>query len=485
MHRLTALTAFLTSLAATATAQQTPASIDTLALRAHTYFLSHDLLEGRGTGTRGGRVASLYLATAAARIGLTGAIAGGFYQDVPLEAATIDTVATTLTLTARGPSGESRTVFHAPAEFLPNAGTAATLVSFAGSVVYLGSASDVLAHADRLPPLAGRVALMAGTLGGFAAAADTLRAHGATGILQGVATASQYDLFVASRGLTRVYARSEDTATSFAASLPAVLVHPDVVRRLIAGADTFRVQVTESLATRTLPARNVVALVRGSDPALRGEVVVFSAHYDHLGFSTPDASGDSIYNGFSDNAAGSAMLLAIAQVVAASPPPRSVLFLWTTGEEMGLLGSDWFVAHPAVPLDSIVAVINLDAGAPPGLVVTWNVQGGVHSSLGPTAAEVAHRHGWEVHLQPATPNSDHYPFHRAGIPTAFLVPAPAAYEGMTTEASRALQRHWDHYHQPADEWRGDFPFAGLARYAGFALELGLEVARGPRPAMTR
>ena len=484
MHRPIALAALPALLAATAAAQQAPAPIDTLALRAHTYLLSHDLLEGRGTGTRGGRVASLYLATQAARLGLTGAMGGDFYQDVPLEAATIDSAATTLSLYTQTPSGESRTVFHAPAEFLPNAGTEATLVSFGGPVAYVGSAAEVLAGAARLPPLAGRVALMAGTPGGLGAAADTLRAHGATGMLQSVAR-EQYDLYVASRGMTRMYARSGPAATSFAPALPAVLVPAGVASRLIAAGEAGRIQVTESLVTRALPARNVAALVRGSDAALRGEVVVFTAHYDHLGFSTPDAAGDSLYNGFSDNAAGAAMLLAIAQVLAAGPPPRSVLFLWTTGEEMGLLGADWFVAHPAVPLDSIVAVINLDAGAPPGLVITWNVQGGVHSTLGETAAAVAGRHGWEVHLQPATPNSDHYPFHLAGIPTAFLVPAPAPYEGLTGDASRALMRRWDHYHQPADEWKADFPFAGLARYADFALELGLAVARGPRPVMAR
>jgi Zn-dependent M28 family amino/carboxypeptidase len=184
-----------------------------------------------------------------------------------------------------------------------------------------------------------------------------------------------------------------------------------------------------------------------------------------------------------DNAAGSAMLLAIAQALAADRPARSTLFLWLTGEELGLLGSDYFVARPTVPLARIAAVINLDAGAPPAPPVRWNVQGGVRSDLGALAAAVARREGWETVLEPASPNSDHYPFLRAGIPAVFLVPAPGPFDGMTTESSQALRRRWDHIHQPADEWAPDFPFVGLVRYATYALLLGRAAAAGPRPVM--
>jgi hypothetical protein len=132
--------------------------------------------------------------------------------------------------------------------------------------------------------------------------------------------------------------------------------------------------------TRPLLAHNVVALLRGGDPARRGEIVAYTAHHDHLGIGEPDARGDTIYNGFTDNAAGCAALLAIAQALVARRPARSALFVFFTGEERGLLGSDWFVAHPPMPLAALAAVINLDAGAPPGRPVRWHVTGGDRST---------------------------------------------------------------------------------------------------------
>jgi Zn-dependent M28 family amino/carboxypeptidase len=164
-------------------------------------------------------------------------------------------------------------------------------------------------------------------------------------------------------------------------------------------------------------------------------------------------------------------------------PARSVLFLWLTGEELGLLGSDWFVAHPLVPLERIAAVVNLDAGAPPAPPVAWNVQGGTRSSLGDHASRVAGLMGWQARLEPASPNSDHFPFLRAGVPAVFLVPAPGPFDGLTTDSSRALRQRWDRYHQPADHWAADFPFGGLVRYATFAMLVARAAAEGPRAVM--
>ena len=468
--------------------------IDSMALRAHTYFLSHDLLEGRGTGTRGGEVAALYLASAAAQLGLTGAGTGGsFYQEVPLVEATIDTAATMLVLTEEGAAGPARTTYRSPGAFIPNAGTARTLVGIEGDLAWVGSASQILARPQDLPPLRGRIAVMAGVFGPSGAAADTLRARGAVGVLQVVPSIEVYRLYTASRGSTRLYVDDPAATSSFVPDLPAFLLHPALAARILPGAPGSdsasapvllhgrHVHISLTVRPQPLRARNVAALLRGTDPSRRDEIVVFTAHLDHLGFSTRDARGDSLYNGFSDNAAGSAMLLAIAQVLAAERPARSMLFLWLTGEELGLLGSDYFVARPTVPLARIAAVINLDAGAPPAPPVRWNVQGGVRSDLGTLAAAIAHREGWEARLEPASPNSDHYPFLRAGVPAVFLVPAPGPFDGMTTEVSQALRRRWDHIHQPADAWAPDFPFGGLVRYATYALLLGRAAADGPRP----
>jgi hypothetical protein len=472
-------------------------AIDSVGLHAHTYFLAHDLLEGRRTGTRGGDVAAAYLAAQAARLGLVGAGEdGSFFQTVPLVEATIDTAATTLTLLEEGTGGTSTTVFRTPAAFIPNAGTARTLVGVEGELAWAGSASDILARPQDLPPLNSRVAVMAGVFGSNGAAADTLRARGAVGVLQVVPNARVYALYAASRGPTRLYPDDPAAVSSFVPEIPAFLVHPSLAVRLVppvpgdsaAAPRAFsgrRVRIALGLTRRALHARNVAALLPGTDPARQDAAVAFTAHYDHLGYSTPDARGDSLYNGFSDNAAGSAMLLAIAQALADRRPPNPTLFLWFTGEELGLLGSDWFVAHPTRPLGTVAAVINLDAGAPPAAPTAWNIQGGTRSTLGTIAADVARAAGWETLLENANPNSDHFPFLRAGVPAVFPVPAPRPFEGMTNDASQALRQRWDHYHQPADAWAPDYPFSGLVRYATFAMMIGRAAGEGPRPVMRR
>src|SRR2546423_4978730 len=115
---------------------------------------------------------------------------------------------------------------------------------------------------------------------------------------------------------------------------------------------------------KRVEAPNVVAILPGSDPKLRNEYVVFSAHWDHLGVGAPDKTGDTIYNGAVDNASGVASVLAIAEALAKLPPAqrprRSSLFLFTTAEEQGLLGSEWYSKHPLVPLQKTAANVNLD-----------------------------------------------------------------------------------------------------------------------------
>lgn len=482
----------LLNVAARPAAAQAPL-VDTLALRAHTYFLADDLLEGRGTGRRGAGVAAAYLAAAAERLGLA-APGGSWYQPVRLVEADVDTQLTVLTLVTRDSTGERRTVFRTPYAFIPNAGTARTLVPFEGPMVWVGSASMVLSQANRLPDLAGRVALMDGVFGADAAAADTLRRRGVRGVIHLVGDPRAFDLYARSRGGSRMYAADSSVVSSFVPDVPAIIVHPYIAHQLLAGvteedlAGFFdvpdrHVNVVVRVRERAIAAHNVAALVPGADSARRSEYVVFTAHFDHLGISSPDERGDSLYNGFSDNAAGSAMLLAIAQTMAARPPARSVLFLWLTGEERGLLGSDWFVAHPLVPLERIVGVINLDAGAPPAPNVTWRIAGGTRSGLGALAQSVARRNGWQAQVSPPTPNSDYFPFLRTGVPAVFLIPGPDAFEGMTTDMSQALRRRWDRYHQAGDHWAADFPFAGLRRYAEYALLLGLELSQAGRPAM--
>jgi Zn-dependent M28 family amino/carboxypeptidase len=242
------------------------------------------------------------------------------------------------------------------------------------------------------------------------------------------------------------------------------------------------------LSSRAFDAANVACLLPGNDPTASDTVIAFTAHYDHLGVGVPDSSGDAIYNGFSDNAAGVAMLLAIAQAMTQDSTNHlrhSVLFLFLAGEERGLLGSDYYVSNPLWPLERTEATINIDAGAPPGLLVSWRLAGVDSSGLGRLAIAVAANRGWTVSTSPPRANSDYYPFVREGVPAVFVIPGPEPYEGLTADSTAALRRRWDHYHRPGDHWTDDFPFAGMARYAEYAYSIAAAVDTSsipmPRP----
>lgn len=196
-------------------------------------------------------------------------------------------------------------------------------------------------------------------------------------------------------------------------------------------------------AVRVSAAPNVVAILRGADPALRDTYVVFSAHMDHVGNGPPDATGDSIYNGADDDASGTAALVEVAEAFASLPaaPARSLVFLAVSGEERGLLGSRWFADHPPVPPDRLVADLNVDMisrNAPETIVLI----GEEYSSLGPLVRSIADDRpelGLAVLPDPWPEErfffrSDHYSFASMGIPAIFF------FAGT----------HED-YHRPSDE----------------------------------
>lgn len=467
------ITTLLILAPATAAVGQPP--VDSTQIKADTYFLAHDVLAGRGTGTRGGAVAAVYIASRCRALGLQ-PIGEDYLLPVPLEAAT---VLRGTQLTIAGSAG-SRT-FEAPDQFTPNVGTAETLRDFSGPLVFVGTERQVTsgdaAHVD----MTGAIAV---TLGPFrGAAADTLVARGTVGMINLIPDSEGYALYRRSRGPERVYHRDADVRSSFLPPLPSVLAGPQIAAVLASElhgpadrppgpqALSLRGSVTLKLARRPVPADNVACVLPGSDPAGRDTAIVMTAHYDHLGVSTPDATGDSIYNGFSDNAAGVAMLLSIADVLSHSTPrlSHSLVLLFLTGEERGLLGSDYYVAHPAWPLSATRAVVNLDAGAPPAPPVSWRLAGVDSTGLGRLALRVATSRGWRATTSPPSANSDYFPFHREGVPAVFIIPGADPYEGLTADSSRALRARWDHYHQASDEWFPDFPFSGLVRYADYAL----------------
>jgi hypothetical protein len=460
------------------------ALIDTLALRGHTFFLSADLLEGRGTGGRGADVAALYIEAQCRALGLR-PLDGSYVQDVPLDLVAVRPGESRLAIS----HGGDTTSLSPPDGFIPLGGTAAALAGFSGPMAFVGSGDDVRRAPDSLPPLAGRVAVTIGPV--RSSAAELLTQRGAIALVHLVPDTTTYREYVASIGPPLTILRDSSVVSSFYPAVPAVLAGPRVVRAIVAALQAdraSRIDVRTTFDRRPIPARNIGCLLPGTDARARDTAVVFTAHYDHLGVSVADTNGDSIYNGFSDNAAGVAMLLSIAQALSASPPGglrHAAVFLFFTGEERGLLGSDYFVAHPTYPLERIRAVINLDAGAPPARPWNWRLAGGEGSPLGTLGQDVALAHGWSASLSAATPNSDYFPFARRGVPAVFIVPGTAPYEGLSADSSQALRRRWDHYHQASDEYADAFPFVGLQRYAEYAYLLARAVdigsAGGGRP----
>jgi hypothetical protein len=474
--------AFLAAVAAHPAAGQ---AIDTMALRAHTRFLSSDLLGGRGTGSAGDHYAAAYIESQLRLLGLRGAFGDGqFRQSVPLRAFTVDTASR---VAVRSDGGA--TTFETPRGFIVGPAGRGALRGFAGEGVFVGDAAQ--APPD-LPSVEGRVVVMLGTPGTEAVGLlPAWQRAGAAGVVSLIPDTAQFALLARSRGPERLYVDAEVGDPIWQPGLPSIIAGPALSAAILRGApiplaatrgEPFApvplgrvIQVDIRGSERAVAAANVGGILPGRDAARSGEHIVYTAHHDHLGIVPALAGGDSIYNGFSDNAAGVAMLLAIARVHAQSPLGPSVLFLFLTGEERGLLGSSFFAASPPFPLDSISALINLDAGAPPAPPVSWRIAGGEGAPLGDLAAAVADSRGWTASLSGPSPNSDYWPFLARGVPSIFIIPG-GDWEDVTPAQRDALRLRWDRYHRPDDEWAPDFPFQGLARYAEFALLVGRAAA---------
>lgn len=229
---------------------------------------------------------------------------------------------------------------------------------------------------------------------------------------------------------------------------------------------------------------NVVGVVPGTDPVLAREHIVISAHWDAYGIAAP-VNGDSIYNGALDDGSGTTAALALARVFAANPQPRSITFVFTTAEEIGLLGARAFVCAGPLSMDRVVANLNLDDGlelfGPKRDVAPLGVE---LSSLGRTVADVAGAKGLRVSPDPFPQEgfflrADNFPFARAGVPALYVAlgtddaTQPAGFTVKKTE--EYLQRH---YHRPSDDYATVVhDLRGALQYAEFTRDLTIAVAR--------
>src|SRR6478672_8171222 len=521
-----------TAVVAQRTTRTTASSqISEVRLRAHIKFLSDDRLEGRGTGSRGGELAALYIAEQFEAMGLKGAGAkGSFWQPASLVGVKADPK-TELRI-----NGANRSeAFKFADDFVAFTGAQTEHVDVNADLVFVGYGIDAPEQKwndYKLPAedYRGKVLVML--------------------VNDPPATASEPDLF-GGRRLTyygRWTYKYEEGARRGAAGV--ILLHtnesagyPWGVVRTSNGSwrfdiartanDTtpflqFRSWVTDAAARRLMKlagqdldllrnkaatrdfqpvnlglkgklnlksevkrvaAPNVVGVIEGSDPQLRSEYVVYSAHWDHLGVGAPDKNGDTIYNGALDNASGCAVVLAIAEHLASLPPAqrpkRSSLFLFPTAEEQGLLGAEWYSKHPVVPLDKTAANVNLDSMNVLGPTQDFIPLGAERSSLKSVVEAVAR--DMKLRVSPDSRpeqgsfyRSDHFPFAKVGVPSISLKEGDE-YVGRSKEWGEEQFRAYntEHYHQPSDEIRDTWDFRGMIQEAEIALAIGRRIADMP------
>lgn len=510
----------LTSLDPLQTALQ---SIRQHQLRAHLWLLSHDRLEGRAPGTRGGELAALYIAGQLTRGGVE-PLDGSYLQQVPLLAMTPLPTRTAATFTR-----ESRVVaLDYGSQFFAWAENADTLARAEGELIFAGygvSAPEyewddfgghdlrgkvvmVLVSDPPAPPeepllFDGRAMTYYGR---WTYKIEEARRRGAAGVLivhEARAAGYPWSVVQASWSAERLsLARAaNEPSDSLAIAAWITRAAADSVLRLV-GLDLdgltaqaarrsfvpmatgIRVNISAPSSARRFESVNVWGIVRGSDPALRDEVVVYTAHYDHLGIADP-VDGDSIYNGAYDNASGVAALIEIGEGFSLMQPrpARSIVVLATTGEEMGLLGAEYYVRNPAVPLERTAAVINLDGVNVWGETDDLIVLGGERSTIGP----FLQRRASDMNLRitgDRSPErgfffrSDHFPFARAGVP-AVKVEHGTHFRNHPAEwGERVLRRYEEQrYHRPADEFEAAFDLGGAVQQARFALSVGYDIAQ--------
>ncbi|MEZ5962850.1 MAG: M28 family peptidase [Planctomycetota bacterium] len=488
------------------------------ALAAQVRFLAHDLLEGRGVGSRADALTRLYIGTQFEGLGLQPAFGDGFDQRVPIVGITSKT---TTALTAHGKGGEA--AFVGGRDFTVRAARPDARTGVVGApLVFVGYGItapeqewDDFKDAD----VRGKVllvmnndpaddpALFAGKerlyYGRWSYKYEEGARRGAAAVVVIHTNESAGYPF----NVIQAKYEQEEFHLPFDAATPTLLLEcwcaEDAARTMVGlgghDLDALRAAaerrdfrpvelgVTVDLATenrvREVVSGNVVAKLPGGDPTLASQAVLVTAHFDHLGIG-PERKGDSIYNGAVDNASGTAAMLVLARACAAlSPAPkRSIYFAAVTAEESGLLGSSYLARNPPCRIEDLVADFNIDGVNIWGATRDVEMIGYGKSSLTALAQAVAARHGREVRPNQEPDKglfyrSDHFSFAKVGVPSAYFKAGSEFFE--KADARRRIKALYTntYYHQPSDEfeparWHLDGAVADLR----LVLECLLEVA---------
>ena len=493
-------------------------------MRPHVKFLASDLLEGRGVGTRGGDLAAEYIA---AQFAVASAKPAGdkgtYFQKLTLIGAA-PSPQSQMTLTGSGKS----TPLKWADEFVGVSFSQKSAVEFEADAVFVGHgivAPEYQWNDYKDVDVKGKVVvLFTGEppskdpkfftgealtyYGRWSYKYEEATRQGAIGaiIIHTTPTASYGWNVVKSswstEDLENRLAPNEAAlgfagwVTTEAAQTAIVPAAGKSVDEMLTMADTrgfkamplaLKVHVKSQSTMREIETRNVVARVEGSDPKLKEEVVMFSAHWDHLGVGDA-VRGDRIYNGAVDNATGCGMLIEMARAWASLPqkPRRSALFLAVTAEEGGLLGSEYYGKNPIVASGKTALALNFDAFQPYGRYTDVGAYGAERLTVFPIVQEAAKRLGLTIKPDPRPTagvfyRSDHFSFARVGIP-AFSVDQGEDVAGKPAGTGAKLFAEYNEarYHQPSDEYKEEWDFAGMEIYARFGFLINLNAANLPK-----
>jgi Zn-dependent M28 family amino/carboxypeptidase len=478
--------------------------------------ISDDKYEGRDTGSKGEHQAQEYIVGKLKMLGVEPAGSNGYFQNVKLQTREISEADSRLSLVRDG---------HSQAIALGEQAYFATRYSLAPKVdaplVFVGYGLNIpeknysdFAGLD----LTNKVAvIVTGSPADVPAALSAhyqsraerwkaLKAAGAIGLIQ-IPNPASMEMSWARSALNRNHPSMDLVGAEFnetAGAQIAVVFNPAYADLLLqASGHTFeeiaalakdrkplpRFPLTVSVSATTVThaqdvlSTNIVAQIPGSDPKLKHEYVVLSAHIDHVGIGEP-INGDRIYNGAMDNGSGSALLLDIARSLKQTHTQlkRSVLLVWVTGEEKGLLGSKYFAEHPTVAPKAMVADINTDMFLPIIPLKVLTIFGLSESDLGDRATQVATKLGLPVQPDPMPLHnvfirSDQYNFVRHGVPSLMIEvgAAPGSAEEKTLQVWRT-----ERYHAPSDDAKQPVDLASAAGYEEVIRALVIEIANDPR-----
>lgn len=516
-----ALTALLT-----ACGEQTPKAVaaevsaDANNLQSHLEFLASDALEGRDTGSRGHEIAAQYIAAQFKALGLEPAgDDGSYYQRIAFRRSSLVEGSANMVVD----TGSDTVELEYGKEFLTGPSAYTTESSVTAPVVFVGYGlvseefglndyANVDVDGKIVMMVSGRPESLPSEEGAHLNSSKTKFAaeRGAVGIItlhtpmrEEVRPFKVSAMYQRAPRVTWLNPEGEPNVAfknlqgsayvDFQAAEPlfanAAISMDEVFAQLEKGEQPkpFELNSKVTLARKSsheeISSPNVAAILPGSDPELKNEYVLYTAHSDHIGVTQDLSQDDHINNGAMDNASGVSVLLETARmfVEADEQPKRSILFLSVTAEERGLLGADYFAHYPTVPLQQIVANVNLDM---PVLLYDFAdviAFGSTHSTLGDSVAEAAGQYGIALSEDPMPEQaiftrSDHYPFVKKGVPAVFLMTGFTA-KGEDQDGGKIWGEFFaEHYHRPSDEPSLPINYQAGVVFTNINFEIGKTIA---------